>query len=100
MEGKMVDGLRFVEAETPDGESVEVGEWNQEDGSHFLDLDVADLLELATGEDDLGFIVLNESVGSYKIFFDEEKAKAENRKGYWKKRALYPAEIVALSDDG
>lgn len=41
-EGNFVDGLQFIEAETPDGESIEVGDWDLGQRGGFLELDVCE----------------------------------------------------------
>jgi hypothetical protein len=42
-DGDFAEGLTFVEAENEDGESINVGEWSEEDGDKILTIPTSDL---------------------------------------------------------
>jgi hypothetical protein len=100
MSGEMGESLRFIETETEDGQTIEVGEWTEEDGDWFLELDFLDLLEIAVEETEKVYIVKEEATWSYEVFFDKEKAREENSKGHWKERALHVADFIPAIEDG
>jgi len=92
--------LGFVEAETPNGQSVEIGKWTKDEDHHCLDLSLDDLIGLITDEPETAYIVKEEANESYKVFLDVENAREENNRGHWKARALYSADFPRVTDDG